>query len=99
MLPTYLYGMGTPLVPLDLPFRLPIDIGMTYLENASQIPRVRALTDWLIEIFSPKVYPWFRDEFIRPQELKRMYRGKPLINPLDIGLGKAPAASVLRRKP
>lgn len=86
MLPTYLYAMGAPLVPIDSPIRYHTDIWMTYHENAGQIPRVRALADWIIESFSPKLYPWFRDEYIAPQELRKKYNGKPLFNAMDIAL-------------
>lgn len=84
MLPTYVYAVGAPVVPLDLPVRHHVDIWLTYHESASSIPRVRTLCDWLIEAFSPKTYPWFRDEFIAPDELKKLYTGKPLTNPLDM---------------
>jgi hypothetical protein len=100
MLPTYVYAVGAPIVPLDLPIRHHIDIWMTYHESASQIPRVRRLADWLIEAFSPKVYPWFRDDYIAPEELRKLYRGKPLTNPFDSGSADnqdSPPSS--RRKP
>ena len=84
MLPTYVYAVGAPIIPLNLPVHHNIDIWMTYHESASSIPRVRKLCDWLIEVFSPKTYPWFRDEYIAPDELKKMYRGKALINPLEL---------------
>ena len=83
MLPTYVYAVGAPIVPLDLPICHHVDIWLAYHESASQIPRVRQLVDWLIEAFSPKIYPWFRDEFIPPEELRKLYRGAPLTNPLD----------------
>lgn len=84
VLPTYVYAVGAPIVPIDLPLKGSVDIWMTYHESASGIPRVRKLCDWLIKAFSPKTYPWFRDEFIPPPELNRKYRGKPLPKPLDV---------------
>jgi hypothetical protein len=36
------------------------------------------LIDWAIQAFSPQKYPWFRDEFIHPSELKNVYSGEPL---------------------
>ena len=39
---------------------------------------VRRMIDWLIEAFNPAKYPWFRDEFIHPRELKAVYMGAPL---------------------
>ena len=41
------------------------------------------MIDWLIDAFDPKKYPWFRDEFIHPNELAKEYRGGPLVNLLE----------------
>jgi DNA-binding transcriptional LysR family regulator len=94
MLPTYVYALGTPLIPLDLPYRHPIDIWMTYHENAGQIPRVRALADWLIQAFSPKTYPWFRDEYVDPLSFKKLYQGKPLSDPFNFAVMQRDAPSL-----
>jgi DNA-binding transcriptional LysR family regulator len=80
-LPTYVYALGAPIVPLKLSLHRSVDIWMTYHAGAAQIPRVRSLIDWLIKAFSPRLYPWFRDEYIAPEDLAREYRGKPLRNP------------------
>jgi hypothetical protein len=67
-------------VPLDLKIHVPIEIWMTFHEGAAHIPRVRRLVDWLVEAFSPRKFPWFRDEFISPIELAQAYKGEPLVN-------------------
>jgi len=70
MLPTYANALGSRVVPIEVEdIRLAYDIFLTYHPDASGIPRVRLLIDWLIEAFSPKRYPWFRDEFISPHDL------------------------------
>lgn len=97
MLPTYICAFDAPLIPFDLPVRYQADIWMTYHESADQIPRVRALADWLVEAFSPRRNPWFRDEYIPPHELKKKYRGEPLGNPFDISL-KEPAKPDLQER-
>jgi len=83
LLPTYVYAVGAPLVPLGLGIYRHADIWMTSHSGASQIPRVRRLIDWLIRAFSPKQFPWFRDEYIAPSELLKEYQGKSLQNPFD----------------
>lgn len=88
-LPTYVYAVGAPLVPLDLGVVVPLDIWMTYHEGAARIPRVRSLADWLVSIFSPKTYPWFRDEYIPPQDLLKHYKGQLQPNPFA-GLVRTP---------
>jgi len=81
MLPTYVHALGAPIVPLDLEIYLPVDIWMTYHPGAARIPRVRRLIDWLITAFSPRTFPWFRDKFIPPPELKQHCKREVLVNP------------------
>jgi DNA-binding transcriptional LysR family regulator len=81
LLPTYVYAVGAPIVPLELGIHVPVDIWMTYHPSAARIPRVRRLADWLIATFSPKICPWFADEFIPPEELLRRYNGGTHPNP------------------
>ncbi|MDE2182062.1 MAG: LysR family transcriptional regulator [Alphaproteobacteria bacterium] len=83
MLPTYVHAIGAPIVPVDLDVHLPVDIWMTYHPGAARIPRVRRLSNWLVTAFSPKTFPWFRDEFIRPEELAKSYLGRTPANPFS----------------
>ena len=80
MLPTYATAICAPIVPLDLGIHIPMEIWMAFHEGAARIPRVRRLVDWLVEAFSPKKFPWFRDEYIPPSELQDAYKGEPLVN-------------------
>jgi hypothetical protein len=41
---------------------------------------VNRLIEWLKEAFSPKLYPWFGDEFIHPNDLPLSVDGLPLMN-------------------
>jgi len=76
--PTYALALGGKLVPLDVDLRWSFDIWLSYHATSGRIPRVRQMIDWLIEAFNPAKYPWFRDEFIHPRELKAVYLGTPL---------------------
>jgi DNA-binding transcriptional LysR family regulator len=87
LLPTYAYGIHAPLVPLDLDVHLPIDIWMTYHSGVARIPRIRRLANWLESVFSPKTFPWFRDEFIPPADLAKRYGGRNPDNPF-IGIDR-----------
>jgi len=78
--PTYVPAIGGPMVALDVDLRFQFDIWLTYHADVARIPRVRRLIDWIVESFDPRRYPWFRDEFIHPDELAKEYRGGPLIN-------------------
>lgn len=99
-LPTYVYALDAPVVPLKLHLHRPVDIWMTYHADAARIPRVRRLIDWLIEAFSPRQFPWFRDEFIPPAALVDEYRGAPLRNPFaGLALADLPQAIGATRLP
>ena len=80
VLPTYAQAIGAQLVPLDLGIHETVDIWLTYHPDARRIPRVSRMIDWAIKAFSPQKFPWFRDEFIPPNELAAAYRGEPLVN-------------------
>ncbi|HLL28090.1 MAG TPA: LysR family transcriptional regulator [Xanthobacteraceae bacterium] len=78
--PTYIHAIGGRFVPLDLDARFPFDIWLAYHADAGRIPRVRRMIEWIIDAFDPRKFPWFRDEFIHPNELGHAYKGEPLIN-------------------
>lgn len=80
LLPTYAHALGAGLVPIDFPVHIPLDIWLTYHADAAHIPRVRRLIDWLVQSFSPRKFPWFRDEFVLPQQLSQAYKGESLVN-------------------
>lgn len=78
--PTYIHAIGGRFVPLDLDANFPFDIWLTYHADAGKIPRVRQMIDWIVDAFDPKKFPWFRDEFIHPRDLPKLYKGEPLAN-------------------
>ena len=78
--PTYIHAMRPRIVPLDIDRIFSFDLWLTYHPDAIHIPKVRLLVDWVVESFSPKVFPWFRDEFIHPRDLPKLYKGPPLVN-------------------
>jgi DNA-binding transcriptional LysR family regulator len=78
--PTYIHAIGGRFVPIDLDAHFPFDIWLTYHPDSGRIPRVRRMIEWMIEAFDPKKFPWFRDEFIHPNDLMKHYQGEPLVN-------------------
>lgn len=68
-LPTYIVGLGSDLIPVDIGLRHQVDIWMTYHPDARALRRVSIFIDWLKTLFDSKRYPWFADEFIHPREL------------------------------
>jgi len=92
VLPTYGQAIGAPLVPLDLGIHESVDIWLTFHPDARRIHRVARLIDWAVQAFSPKKFPWFRDEFIHPYQLEKAYKGEPLVNMFSGFVGKQSAA-------
>jgi DNA-binding transcriptional LysR family regulator len=80
VLPTYVHAIAARIVPVDVGLKFSFDIWLTYHPDAVRIPRVRHMVDWLIDAFDPKRFPWFRDEFIHPNDLPREFRGAPIVN-------------------
>lgn len=76
--PTYACALGGKIIPLEVDLRWSYDIWLTYHATSGRIPRVRHMIDWLVDAFNPGKYPWFKDEFIHPHELKTVYMGEPL---------------------
>ena len=79
-LPTYASAIGARVVPIDVDYRHALDIVLAFHPDANKIPRIRRMIDWVVDAFSPAHFPWFRDEFIHPNELQRAYTGGPLVN-------------------
>jgi DNA-binding transcriptional LysR family regulator len=79
-LPTYVPALGDPLIPLDLGVKFELDIWLAYHPDAKKIPRVRQLIEWTIQSFDGSKYPWFRDDFVHPNDLQKSYKGEPLVN-------------------
>lgn len=82
LLPTYSSAVGATVFPLDLGMHAHHDIWLAYHADASRIPRVRQLIDWLIATFSPQRFPWFADEFVHPSRFPASFEGKMPIEPL-----------------
>jgi len=76
--PTYACALGGKIIPLEVELRRPLDIWLSYHPGSGRIPRVRHMIDWLVDAFDPAKFPWFKDEFIHPSELKAVYKGESL---------------------
>lgn len=45
-------------------------IWLTYHEDVRNVKRIALFIDWVRSLFDAKKYPWFRDEFIHPNDLR-----------------------------
>ncbi|MDA9431004.1 LysR family transcriptional regulator [Bradyrhizobium sp. CCBAU 51627] len=71
-LPTVAIALGAPLVAVDLGVSHHADLWLTYHKEFRASERHKVVVDWLKQIFDPKTYPCFRDEFIHPNALVPM---------------------------
>ena len=95
-LPTYVPALGDPLIPLDVGVKFELDIWLAYHPDAKKIPRVRQLIEWVVQSFEGRKYPWFRDEFVHPNDLQKSYKeAEPLVN-LFAGFKKVSRPKVVR---
>jgi len=76
--PSYACTFGGKIIPLEIEWRRPFDIWLSYHPGCGRIPRLQHVIDWLIEAFNPEKFPWFTDEFIHPCEFKPVYKGESL---------------------
>ena len=68
-LPTYALPLGAEVEPVDIGIKHQLDIWLTYHEDVRNVKRIALFIDWVRSLFDPKKYPWFRDEFIHPNDL------------------------------
>lgn len=78
-LPTYACALDADVIPVDIGIDLSLDIWLTYHPDVRKTKEVALVIEWVRNIFDPQHYPWFRDEFIHPNDLI----GKA---PRDVGL-------------
>lgn len=76
VLPTYVQALGANLVPLHLGTDVTqaYDIWLTYRADAKRISRIGRTIEWIMQIFDPRSFPWFRDEFIHPERFPEIYK-------------------------
>jgi DNA-binding transcriptional LysR family regulator len=67
-MPTFAPAVVDRLVAIDLPFQLKFDIYYCYHAESRASEIVMAGIEWLKQCFDPVIYPWFRSEFIHPNE-------------------------------
>ena len=82
-LPTFVPALGSDLVPLGIDIDTSFDIWLTYRSDAKRIARMRKAIDWLIQLYDPRRFPWFRDELVHPNRFAELYKGSALARVLS----------------
>jgi DNA-binding transcriptional LysR family regulator len=79
-LPTYVQAIGGGLVPLNMEIDSAHDIWLAYRADAKRVARIGQTISWITQMFDPRRFPWFRDEFIHPDRFADLYKGQPQTN-------------------
>jgi DNA-binding transcriptional LysR family regulator len=73
-LPTYALACDPDLVLLDHSTTVTLPLWMCHHRDLSHSARIRKVEDWLRTIFDSRKKPWFRKEFIHPDEFMELAR-------------------------
>jgi DNA-binding transcriptional LysR family regulator len=71
-IPSYGFAIGVKLEPLSVPVSYPLDIWLCFHEDARSTPRIAAVIDWMTDLFDPRLFPWFKREFVFPDAFGKM---------------------------
>jgi DNA-binding transcriptional LysR family regulator len=74
-LPTSSIALGAPLIAVDMGVSHHADLWLAYHKEFRNSDRHKIVIAWLKQIFDPKTYPCFRDEFIHPNDLVPLMTG------------------------
>jgi DNA-binding transcriptional LysR family regulator len=94
LMPTAALALDPSLVMIETPDHPVIRLWMVHHRETGRSARVRRVTDWLKDVFNPKVKPWYREEFVHPREFAP-YLDLSADQPMPV----AAEASVRRRRP
>jgi DNA-binding transcriptional LysR family regulator len=87
MLPTYLWAIGARVEPTDVDYHLSYDIWLAYHPDSKRNRRIAATIEWLRRLFDAKEFPWFRDEFMRPEEFAEAAESSKVRELFDVFAG------------
>jgi DNA-binding transcriptional LysR family regulator len=74
-LPTSSIALGAPLIAVDMGVSHHADLWLAYHKEFRNSDRHKIVIAWLKQIFDPRTYPCFRDEFIHPNDLVPLMTG------------------------
>jgi DNA-binding transcriptional LysR family regulator len=69
-MPTYIRTINRALRPINLPVRMKFELWMSYDRSVQSSAPVRTAIDWLRDCFDIERYPWFRDNFVHPDQFE-----------------------------
>jgi DNA-binding transcriptional LysR family regulator len=75
-MPTYVRAITRSVIPINPPLNLRFDLFCTYHGNARGSPAIETTVAWLRRCFDPQAYPWFRNEFVHPDDFAMGGKGE-----------------------
>lgn len=75
-MPTAIAAADPDLVMLDMQPLAPARLWLVHHRDGARAARVRAVKDWLKQVFDPKAKPWFREDFIHPRDFAAVARAE-----------------------
>jgi DNA-binding transcriptional LysR family regulator len=69
-MPTYVRAITKSVVPMDPPLNLRFDLFCSYHPSARGSPAIEAALAWLRQCFDPQLCPWFRSDFVHPDDFR-----------------------------
>ena len=82
-MPTYVRAVTRNVLPVDPPLGLRFDLFCTYHPSGRGSPAIQATLDWLRSCFDPALYPWFRSDFVHPNDFSRLHDDGRVISLFD----------------
>jgi DNA-binding transcriptional LysR family regulator len=76
--PTYGFVVGARVEPINIPVTIARDIWLCGQPDARAMSPVATVLDWIISIFDPRLFPWFRRQFVPPKEFPDMIEAMKL---------------------
>jgi DNA-binding transcriptional LysR family regulator len=67
-MPTAIAAVEPDLVMLDTPPLAPARLWMVHHRDGARSARVRAVKDWVRQVFDARTQPWYREEFVHPRD-------------------------------
>jgi DNA-binding transcriptional LysR family regulator len=82
-MPTFVRAVTRNVLPIDPPLGLRFDLFCTYHPSGRGSPAIEAALAWLRACFDPQLYPWFRSEFVHPNDFARVDKDGRVISLFD----------------
>jgi len=86
-IPSYTFGLGTKVQALSVPVRHELDVWLCFHEDARSTPRIAKVIDWLSAIFDPRLFPWFRREYVSPRSFSSIIEAngiRPILEEISL---------------